>query len=131
MPKRLMILLAVAALAIAACHNNSNNVTPSPSGTPFTPSPNPSIKKATVFVSRLGTPAPGVPVEESTPRSTSSPRPGTVIQTIYTGKKGMAFFAHLKPSSYYCWVAILGVGQRASLCASWAVWQTSIINLGP
>jgi len=124
-----MIVLAVAALAIAACHSSSSP-TPAPSSTAFSPSPNPSIKKATIVVTRLGTPAPGVPVEESTPKSTSSPSPGTVIKTIYTGKKGQALFSHLDPDAFYCWVAILGPGQRSSQCASWAIWQTSIISLG-
>ena len=129
MPKRLMIFLAVVALAIAACHSSSSP-TPSPTGTLVSPSPNPSVKKATILVTRLGTPAPNIPVEASTPRSTSSPRPGTPFETLHTGKKGMVIFRNLDPDSYYCWVAILGPSQRSSECASWAIWQTTNITLG-
>jgi ABC-type glycerol-3-phosphate transport system substrate-binding protein len=90
MPKRLLLVLAVAALAIAACHSGST--TPSPSSSPASPSPNPSITKAAVLVTVLGTPQPHVPVQESTPKNTSSPRPGTPFDTEYTNKKGVAHF---------------------------------------
>jgi hypothetical protein len=128
MPKCLMIVLALASLAIVACHSSSvPSVSPSPS---ISPSPNPSIKTATIEVTILGTPAPNIPVEASTPRSTSSPRPGTPFETKDTGKKGMVKFDHLKPDGVYCWVAILGPGQRSSFCAGWAIWQTGTIMLG-
>ena len=42
MPKRLMIVLCVAALAVAACHSSSST-TPTPSFSPGSPAPNPSI----------------------------------------------------------------------------------------
>jgi hypothetical protein len=129
MPKRLMIVLAVAALAIAACHSSSTT-TPTPTGTFPSPSPNPSIKKATILVTRLGTPAPNVPVQESTPKSTSSPRPGTPFETLHTNKKGTAVFKQLDPDQVYCWVAILAPHQTSSECASWAIWQTNPITLG-
>jgi hypothetical protein len=128
MPKRLMIVLVAAALAIAACHNSS--VAPTPSGSPLSPSPNPSVTRATVLVTILGTPAPRIPVQESTPKNTASPRPGTPFETRRTNDKGKAFFSHLKPSKTYCWVAILAPGHTSSECAGWAVWQTSIITLG-
>jgi hypothetical protein len=129
MPKRLMLVLAVAALAIAACHSNGS-VSPTPSGTPVSPNPNPSITKATVSVTIFGTPAPRIPVEESTPQSKTSPRPGKPFETKLTGKKGLVHFKHLKPSATYCWVAVLGPHQTSSECAGWAVWQNGIIDLG-
>jgi hypothetical protein len=129
MPKRLLIFLAVAALAIASCKGGGSTSTP-PTGPPISPSPNPSIKKATVLVTIQGTPAPGIPVQESTPKSTSSPRPGTPFDTEVTGIKGLVHFLHLKPSKTYCWVAIIGPHQTSSECASWAIWQTQTISLG-
>ncbi|HEY6325616.1 MAG TPA: hypothetical protein VIW73_03745 [Candidatus Cybelea sp.] len=130
MPKRLMIVLTGAALvlAIAACHSSS--VAPTPSGSPLSPSPNPSITKAIVLVTILGTPAPKIPVQISTPKNTASPRPGTPFQTKRTNKKGKVLFNDLKPSKTYCWVAILAPGHTSSECAGWSVWQTSIITLG-
>jgi hypothetical protein len=127
MPKRLLLVLAAAALAIAACHSGST--TPSATGTPFSPSPNPSITKAGVLVTILGTPQPHVPVEESTPKNTSSPRPGTPFDTEKTNKNGVAHFYGLKPDKTYCWVAIVG-SIKFSECAGWAVWQTGQIDLG-
>jgi hypothetical protein len=127
MPKGLLIALAVAALAIAACSSSSSSATPTSS--PFSPSPNPSVTKAAVLVTILGTPQPHVPVQESTPKSTSSPCPGTPFDTEYTNKKGIAHFFHLKPDGVYCWVAVVGT-IKFSECASWAVWQTSQIDLG-
>jgi hypothetical protein len=129
MPKRLMILLAIASLAIAACHYNSST-SPVPSGSPGTPNPNPSITKATILVTVLGTPLPKVPVDESTPRSKASPRPGKTIQTKITGQQGMVRFHDLKPSATYCWVAHIGPGHTSSECASWELWQTGTITLG-
>lgn len=129
MPKRLLLALTVAALAIAACHNNSST-SPIPSGSPLSPSPNPSVTKAVVLVTIAGTPAPKIPVEESTPRSTSSPRPGKPFDTQNTNKSGKAHFYGLKPSKTYCWVAIISPGFKSSECAGWQVWQTSTITLG-
>jgi hypothetical protein len=128
MPKRLLLVLAVAALAIAAaCHSGST--TPTPSSSPASPQPNPSITKAGVLVTILGTPQPHIPVLESTPKDTSSPRPGTPFDTEYTNKKGVAHFYHLKPSQTYCWVATVGT-IKLSTCASWPTWQSSQILLG-
>jgi hypothetical protein len=130
MPKRLLLALGLAALAIAACHNGS--VSPSPSFTPLSPSPNPSITKATIEVTLAGTPAPKIPVQISTPlnRNTASARPGTPFETVNTGRKGLARFNHLKPDGTYCWVAIISPSFRSSTCDSWAIWQTSTIILG-
>ncbi|MBV8116843.1 MAG: hypothetical protein JOZ01_02630 [Candidatus Eremiobacteraeota bacterium] len=130
MPRRLMLLVAVISLAFAipACHNNSGGnvvTTPTPSLTP-----NPSITAATVNVTILGSPAADIPVEESTPTSTSSPRPGTPFVTKRTHKDGSVKFQDLKPTAIYCWVAILGPNQRSSQCASWEVWQYLPITLG-
>ncbi len=128
MSNRLLLALVGAALAIAACHGSST--TPTPSSSPASASPNPSITKASVLVTIAGTPAPKIPVEESTPTSTSSPRPGTPFDTVNTNKKGMAHFTHLKPSRTYCWVAIISSSFKSSECAGWAIWQTSTITLG-
>jgi hypothetical protein len=128
MPKRLLLALGIAAFAIVACHNNST--TPNASFTPLSPSPNPSIKKATILVTIAGTPAAKVPVEQSTPRNPTSPRPGKPDETKKTGNKGMVNFSGLKPTATYCWVAVFSPSFRSSQCASWAVWQTSTISLG-
>lgn len=129
MLKRLLIFLALAAVVVAtAC--NSGSATPSPSGSPASPNPNPSITHAIVLVTVNGTPRPKVPIDESTPRSEGSPRPGKTIETRYTNKKGWTRFYDLKPSKSYCWVARVGAGVRFSQCASWEIWQTSTISLG-
>jgi hypothetical protein len=128
MPKRLLLALAAAALAIVACSSGSSS--PSPTVSPGSPLPNPSIKKATIFVSVDGTPAANVPVEASTPKNTASPRPGTPFATEYTGKKGLTHFHNLKPSKTYCWVAIINPSFKSSACATWEVWQSSNIDLG-
>jgi hypothetical protein len=130
MPKRLLLALGLAALAIAACHSGSTS--PSPSFTPLSPSPNPSITKATVEVTLAGTPVPKIPVQISTPlnKNTASARPGTPFETVNTGQKGLAHFNHLKPDGYYCWVALISPSFKASVCDSWAIWQTSTIILG-
>jgi len=127
MPKRLLLVLAVAAFAIVAC--NSGNSAPTPTGTPFTPNPNPSITKAAVLVTVLGTPQPHIPVEESTPKDPNSPRPGTPFDTEKTNPKGIAHFFGLKPSKTYCWVAVVG-SIKFSECAGWGVWQSGDILLG-
>jgi hypothetical protein len=128
MPKRLLIALAATAIIIAAC--KSGSTTPTPSGSPASPVPNPSISEATILVTIGGTPQPRIPVDESTPRSTSSPRPGKPFFTKKSGKKGYARFGHLKPSKTYCWVARISPSFKASECAGWPIWQTSTINLG-
>ncbi|MBV8529810.1 MAG: hypothetical protein JO104_00715 [Candidatus Eremiobacteraeota bacterium] len=127
MPKRLLLVLAVAALAIAACHNSS--VTPTPSSSPASPVPNPSITKANILVTINGTPQPHVPVSASTPKNTASPRPGTPFKTTGTNQNGIAHFYNLKPSKTYCWVAVIGP-IKFSECAGWAVWQSGTIDLG-
>ncbi|MGB8965854.1 MAG: hypothetical protein WCB99_09460 [Candidatus Cybelea sp.] len=128
MPKRLMIILAVASLAIAACH--SYTTPPVTSSSPFSPSPNPAVTKAAVLVTILQTPAANIPVEESTPTNATSPRPGRPFVTKKTDKKGLVNFNHLIPSQTYCWVAVLGTGITSSICAAWPVWQTGTISLG-
>ena len=128
MPKRLLLLLGVAAIAVAAC--KSGSPTTPPSSPPISPSPNPSITKALVEVTINGTPAPKIPVEESTPKNPQSPRPGTPFDTVLTNKNGKAHFTGLKPSKVYCWVAIISTTITSSECAGWAVWQNSTIFLG-
>jgi hypothetical protein len=125
-----MILLALVSLALAipACKNSSgSSVAPAPS---VSLTPNPKVTAATVTVTILQTSAPYVAVEESTPRSSSSPRPGTPFLTQKTGAKGQTIFTHLKPDQTYCWVAILGPHQQSSQCASWDIWQFQSIPLG-
>jgi hypothetical protein len=128
MPKRLMIALCVAALAVAACHSNSST-SPIPSYSPGSSSPNPKITYVHVLVTINGSPKPHIPVEESTPKSTASPRPGTPFQTLATNKHGKFKFTGLKPAKTYCWVALMPKGKSFE-CAPWQVWQTSLINLG-
>jgi hypothetical protein len=130
MPKRAMILLAAISLGlgVAGCYK-SNYTVPTP-GPSVTFSPNPNITAATIEVTLRGTPAPNIPVQESTPLSTSSPRPGTTIVTLRTKKNGQAKFTHLKPPKIYCWVAILGPNQTSSRCAPPQVWQVTVITLG-
>lgn len=128
MPRRLLLALAVAALAVAACHGGSPSTTPT--FTPSSPTPNPMITKATIEVTIDGTPAPRIPVQISTPRSTASPRPGKPFFTQNTGKKGLAHFHGLKPSKTYCWVALISPSFHASECAEWEIWQSGTITLG-
>lgn len=128
MPQRFLIALVLAAMAVAACHGG--NTSPTPSSTPYSPTPDPKITKATIQVTTAnGTPVPRVPVEESTPRNKESPRPGQPFETLLTGKKGFAHFTHLKPGATYCWVAVISLKTKVSECAGWAVWQTGDIIL--
>jgi hypothetical protein len=82
-----------------------------------------------VAVTWKQTPLPNAPVSISTPESTSDPRPGAPFLTQKTGVKGMTKFTHLKPSSWYCWVATLPKGN-SSTCANWTIWQFDVIDLG-
>ncbi len=130
MPKAVIILFAAAclALAIPACNNNNGgSVSPSPT---VSLTPNPSLTAATISVTRLSTPAAYVTVQESTPKSSASPRPGTPFATQKTGKDGMTKFKNLKPTQTYCWVAFLGPNQTSSSCAGWEIWQFQTIPLG-
>ncbi|MEO6834626.1 MAG: hypothetical protein ABI231_01790 [Candidatus Tumulicola sp.] len=130
MPKRVMILLAALSLALAipACNKNTTPATtPAPSSS-FTP--NPMISTATVSVTVQQSPAAGIPVQASTPQSSSSPRPGTPFITLKTRKNGDAKFQNLKPGQTYCWVAILSPSQSSSTCAGWEIWQFGPIVLG-
>jgi hypothetical protein len=131
MPKALAIFAAALALAVALADcggTTSSNPTPAPTGS-FTPDP--TITAATVAVTEnQGTPAPYIPVEISTPASTSSPRPGTPFLTQKTGVKGMTKFTHLNPNNWYCFVAILGSLKNSSTCVNWTTWQFDTITLG-
>lgn len=130
MPQRLLFILIVTALSVAACHGGST--TPTPSSTPYTPKPNPKITKATVEVTINQKPHRNIPVAMSTPSNKESPRPGKTIETLITGKKGLVHFTKLKPGATYCWVATLYTNPKleSSECAGWAVWQTGDIVLG-
>lgn len=128
MPKRLLFALAITAIAVAACKSGSTSSPPT--NTPISPSPNPSIKTATIQVTLAGTPAPKIPVEISTPKNPASPRPGTPFFTKDSGKKGFARFPNLKINKTYCWVAIISPSFKSSDCAGWEIWQTTTILLG-
>ncbi len=130
MPKRLMILIIAASLAITACGGSGSTSSPPTTVPGGSPTPNPKITKTTVQVNNFGTPVPKIPVEESTPRSMTSPRPGKPFDTEITNKKGNAHFKNLKPSQTYCYVAILGRGREASTCATWELWQSGLVLLG-
>lgn len=129
MPKSVIFLFAAAclALAIPACGSNGGTVAPSPT---VSLTPNPSLTAATISVTKLASPAANITVQESTPQSSSSPRPGTPFATQKTGDKGMTIFKHLKPAQTYCWVAFLGPNQTSSTCAGWEIWQYQTIPLG-
>lgn len=132
MPKRVLILLAAVSLAVAgaACGGSSS---PSPTPAPSVSySPNPKITKAAIYVTILGSPAPRVPVEESTPVPGSFPpgRPGKAFATQNTTYKGRTTFYKLDPNTTYCWLAVLGKNSTASTCADWETWQTTTIDIG-
>jgi hypothetical protein len=131
MPKRASIFFAAIALAIsfAACGGNATT----PSGTPspaVTLTPNPKDRSASVDVTILGSPAPKIAVEISTPKSSASPRPGTPFDTKTTDKKGTAVFYKLNPKKTYCWVAELSASQSSSICAPFYLWQTGPVSVG-
>ena len=112
------------------CGGGGGSVAPATPTPTVSFSPNPKIRSATVAVTRLGSPAPNVAVQISTPKSSSSPRPGTPFGTQYTKSNGETKFNHLTPSKTYCWVAILGQNQTSSQCAPWFTWQSGTIPLG-
>jgi hypothetical protein len=123
-------------LAVAAC-NNATSATPTPApSASFTP--NPKITNATIAVTVQLSPAPKIPVMESTPKPSAGCqsgnqldcRPGTAFTTQKTGKNGNTVFHDLKPSQTYCWVAVLGPNQTSSTCAGWEVWQFEPITIG-
>lgn len=128
MPKRLLFVLAAVAVAVAACKSGSS--TPLPSSSPASPSPDPSISQALVSVTVGGTPAARIPVQISTPKNPTSPRPGRPFQIKKTGKKGGTTFRDLKPAGTYCWVAIITPSFKSSECAGWEIWQSNTIMLG-
>jgi hypothetical protein len=130
MPKTAFILFACIGViaSVAACHG-STSVTPTPVPS-FSASPDPTITSAVIKVTILGSPAPHIPVQESTPSSKSSPQPGTTIITSKTGDLGAVKFYKLKPAATYCWVAVLGPSQTSSVCAPWPSWQSGPITIG-
>ncbi|HTU83051.1 MAG TPA: hypothetical protein VMF61_13025 [Candidatus Acidoferrales bacterium] len=124
MPRALVFLFAVlsAGVAVAAC-NGGGAVSPTPAPS-YSATPDPAIKYAIIQVQVLGTPKPGVPVAESTPRDPNSPRPGTTIAVMTTNAHGKAKFTGLKPSATYCWVATVSPNNTISTCADWVDWQS-------
>lgn len=131
MPKSVFYIFACVCLgaAFAACNSGGGGVTPTP-GPSVSATPNPKISSAVIDVTILGTPAPNIPVQESTPASQTSARPGTVIETLHTGKLGAVKFTGLKPGATYCWAAILGPNVTSYACAPWNDWQFSHISIG-
>jgi hypothetical protein len=140
MPKAVVFIVVAAVIAagVAACGGSSSGPTPTP--VPSTSStPDPAIRAARIAVTVLGTPAPYVPVAESTPLDPDSAcrqgngsacRPGKTIVTQTTDKSGETIFRHLTPSQTYCWVATIAPGKTSSACAGWPVWQTGTVTLG-
>jgi hypothetical protein len=105
MPKRMLLIgLAVASLALAACGAtyNPNDLygTPPPTATP-TPvtTPNPTISAALVTVTVSGSPLPSQPVNLYTDVSGHI---GTLILTQDTGATGETTFSNLSPAQNYC-----------------------------
>ncbi|HEY1976774.1 MAG TPA: hypothetical protein VGG89_09530 [Candidatus Baltobacteraceae bacterium] len=131
MPKRASILLAAIALALtfAACGGNGGNPPATPTPVPSI-TPNPKDHTATVNVTILGSPAPKVAVEISTPKSSASPRPGKPFATQTTNHKGNATFKDLNPKKTYCWVALLSTSQSSSVCAPFYLWQGGTVFVG-
>jgi hypothetical protein len=131
MPKRASIFLAAIALALTFAACGGNGSTPNTNPTPAPPiTPNPKDHKALVNVTLLGSPAPKVVVEISTPQSSASPRPGRPFGSQTTDKKGNATFKGLKPSKTYCWVALISASLSSSTCAQFYLWQSGPISLG-
>jgi len=116
MPKRILIALAMAATALAAC--NSNNLPTSPTPSPTTsPTLAPGVSTAPVFVTVNGSPVPGAPVSLSTPDAAG--RPGMPIATQTTGPNGGTTFTGLTAAKNYCFsamTAVSGSTQTFSLC---------------
>ena len=131
MPKRASIFVAVIALALtfAACGGNGTapSTTPAPAASI---TPNPKDHTATAAVTILGSPAPNVAVEISTPKSSASPRPGKPFNTQTTDKKGNATFKGLGPSKTYCFVALLSASQSSSTCVPFYIWQGGPVAVG-
>lgn len=131
MPKRASLFLAVLALTLTFAACGGNSATPSPTPTPVgNITPNPKDTTAKVNVTILGSPAPKVVVEISTPKSSASPRPGTPFNTETTDKSGTATFKNLKPSKTYCFVADLTASQSSSICTPFYIWQGGPVGLG-
>ena len=131
MPKRASILLAAIALALTFAACNGGGTTPSTTPSPaVTLTPNVKDRSASVDVTILGSPAPKVAVQISTPKSSSSPRPGKPFDTKTTNGKGTAVFYKLNPSKTYCWVALLSASQSSSICAPFYIWQTGPVTVG-
>jgi len=105
MPKRMLLIgLAVASLALAACgaSYNPNDLygTPVPSSSPTpTVTPEPTASSALVVVTAAGTPVPNQPVNLYTD---VSGRAGTLIMTQLTNSGGETTFVNLTPKANYC-----------------------------
>ena len=128
MPRRASLFLAGLSLVLtfAACNNGGSSVTPTPGPTAST-SPNPKDRSAQIDVSILGTPAPKIPVEMSTPRNG---RPGHPIATKTTGPKGSVIFYGLNVNKTYCWKALLSASSSSYFCGNWTFWQFQPISIG-
>ena len=117
------------ALTVAACGGNGSTPNPNPTPAPNI-TPNPKDHTANVAVTLLGSPAPKVPVEISTPKSTAEPRPGKAFATQATDKKGTATFKGLNVNKTYCFVAQLTASQSSYTCAQFYIWQGGPVPLG-
>lgn len=92
--------------------------------------PNPHITWARISVTIAGSPAPNIPVVESTPRSDKRPFPCAPIAKKRTDASGKTVFRKLLPSQIYCWVATLTPTEKSSVCATWQAWQSGTIQMG-
>lgn len=105
MPKRMLLIgLAVASLALAACGAayNPNDLygTPVPSSSPTpTVTPEPTASSALVLVTVSGTPIPNQAVNLYTD---VDGRAGTLKTTQETNSAGETTFVNLTPTSNYC-----------------------------
>lgn len=132
MPKRASILLAGIALALTFAACGGSGTAPSPTVTPAPPiTPNPKDHTATVTVTILGTPAPKLAVEISTPKASANPRPGKPFDTETTNRKGNATFKELNPKKTYCFKALMPASMGdSSVCAPFYTWQTGPVSIG-
>ncbi len=109
MPKRiLLIALAAASLALAACGNayNPNDLygTAPPASTPTPPTtPNPALTASLVTVTVSNSPLPNQPV--SVYQSNSNGLKGAFVATQLTSSAGTTTFTGLTASQYYCFVS--------------------------
>jgi len=131
MPKRFAFALALVALALAACNSKYNpygTVTPIPSPTATTYSPNPNVTSAIVEVTVSSQPAAGALVSEATPDPNGNLSTAAPIAQATTGPNGQVTFSSLTPGQVYCWWYNFSPTVQSSNCTKY--WQGNIVYLG-